>query len=345
MKNIILVYLFIFIHLFAEEIQLKEADGKYYYKNELYTGEKSEQKENRETIYETVSIYSRGELVEETKLVYDKEYIGNTFKEVKGILLSIRKKDFQKKKIDTTNYYLDGSLKSEGAYDFKFDKIGIWNYYTKGDLLVKAVDYDLGRKNNEGKSFTDKYDDSHIKEINYPDESIIKDIDGNALEIGKEFTLDNFSGSFEIFTNGKLTFKLVYDQGMIMESYSYFYNGQISYEKKLELKKGFFGKKWVGVEKNYYYNGNIKMEQGLSQKWKNTSSLDLLKDSLDFNPSKMKTLSSGRYVSYSYRYPFKQYYDNGQLMVEGDNYTENKIEDLKVYDREGNLIDFSSVDK
>ncbi len=320
---------------------LIEKNGKFYENKKLYTGEIKKEKFFLNRFNEEITTYKNGDIIAKKRYVYEQNQVGYTNKYIKDLISSKYIWDFNKNRILYKGYYL-GKLRDEGFFDFKFKKVGIWKSYSYGDLLTEEFNYELYNE-----YFSNK-DDFYVpkerwqefeKKYEYKESSVYYDEKGNLFIPDKDFKYSTFNGTVKHLVNEKPILSYKYKDGFCYENIEYFYSGKKKSEMILEEKEfGFFKKKkWVGVLKNYYYNGNVKEEFTITIGKAYRSELDVLSSS--FNPANTKSLSTGTYETFSTSGSFKQYYSNGQLMVEGENYNKsNDILQLKVYDKKGNRI-------
>lgn len=341
----ILIFLMLYSLLLGNKVRLEEREGKFYKENKLFTGVVvDESRKKSASIFEysdTVYTYEDGVLVNRKKIVYEERMIGYTNEFLVDQVSAIYNWDYENNLIYYKNY-LDGLLIREGTYDFTYKKVGIWKEYIEGKLLHSTFDYDMYNeyvKNRPEGDFTiDKKEwDKFDKEFEYESYSRFFDENGEEFELEAEFDFGTFNGMMKIYLEDQIINEYKYQNGFVVENKSYYLNGNLKNEIILEEKGMGPFKKWKGYQRDYFADGKLKEEVSVTYKMVMRTPLDNLSDS--FNPSNMKSGNIGIVESVSYSGPFRQFYSNGKLAVEGEDYqTSQDIKSLKVYDREGKRI-------
>ncbi len=343
MFKVISLYLFMTAIIWGQNIELTMKNDRFYHKGELYTGIVKEEKFFIRRFTDVITTYENGILTAKKKLIYEEKMIGYTGKYVKDNIAGEYTWDFDNKRIKYRGY-VKGALITEGYYNYEFKKIGIWRKYLDGVLLLEEFNYDLlnenNRKSNEVLREISEKEMKKIKTI-YPYKENIQwfNSEGKIFEIGDSFDLTNFTGTMKRKINGVLVDLFRYKKGVCYEIRTFFYNGGPKHEMALKKKK--FGIGCNGYQRDYYYNGNIEENITVSVGRGYTGPLAAFKSS--FNPTGLGRRSVGFHESVSYSGPFRQYYSNGQLMVEGDDYNRSQnVENLTIYDISGNRIFFNN---
>lgn len=273
------------------------------------------------------------------RLVYEEKMIGLTGRYVKDLVASEYTWDFDKERINYKGY-VKGMLVTEGYYSYEFKKIGIWKKYLGGTLLIEEFNHDLLNKNNrESKEVFRKISEEEMKEIKiiHPYNKCFQvfNSEGEVIELDERFDLNDFNGTMEKRINRALINISRYRDGVCYEITSYYYNGGLEFQ--MILNKRSFGRGYRGYQRDYYYNGNVEEEVTVSVGRGYTGPLAAFKSS--FNPTGNGRRSVGMHDTISYSGPFKQYYSNGQLMAQGDNYNKSQdIQELTIYDIGGHRI-------
>ncbi len=341
----ILLFLMLFNILLGNKVKLIEKEGKFYKEGKLFTGVKvDEERKKTASNFEysdTIYTYEEGTLVKRKKVVYEERMMGLTNEFLVDQVTAIYNWDY-KKKIIYYQKFLDGLLVNEGAYDFTYRKIGVWKEYIEGELLASTFDYDMyniyiDSKEEGNYTINQKEWDKFDKNIKY--KKFIKYFNENEEEFepASDFDFITFNGKMRIFLGDNLINEYIYQNGFVIENRSFYLNGRIKTE--IVVKKIGIGpfKKWKGFQREFFINGNIKEEVTVTYKTVFNTPLDKLSNS--FNPSNMNSTSVGIVEGVSYSGPFRQYYSNGQLAVEGEDYRKSQdIRKLKVYNREGKRI-------
>lgn len=341
----IFIFLMLYSFIFGNKVKLLEKEGRYYKEGKLFTGvvvdEAREKKASSFTYSDTVYTYEDGVLVDRRRLSYEERMIGYTNEFLVDQISALYTWDYEKNQINFKRY-MDSLLVEEGTYDFTYKKIGVWKEYLEGELLLSTFDYDLYNeyvnKKPDG-DFTINQDEWDKFDKKYTYENINKFFD----EYGKEFVLDEefdfstFNGSMKIYLNEKIINEYVYKDGFVVENKTFYLNGNIKNEIIVEESGIGPFKTWKGFQRDYFSDGKLKEEVSVTYKMTVKTPIDNFRGT--FNPSNMNSSSVGLVESVSYAGPFKQFYSNGQLAVEGEDYrTSQDIKTLKVYDREGKRI-------
>lgn len=339
MLKLNVLHLFMAMTVFSQDINLSMKNDKFYYKEEVYTGVVKEEKSFARYFTDTITTYEKGVIIAKKRLIYEDKMIGYTGKRVKDTVSGVYTWDFDNKRIKYKGY-VKGMLTTEGDYNYDFKKIGVWKKYLDEILLIEEFNHDLLNANNrKSKEVFRKISEEEMGKIKitYPYEKNTEWFNSKdeRFEIDDSFDIDNFTGTMKIKINGALTELYKYNEGVCYETRTFYYNKGPRHEMVLEKNK--FGSGYTGYQRDYYYNGNIEEELTVTLGRGYTSPLEAFKTS--FNPTGLGQRSVGFNETFSYSGPFKQYYSNGQLMVEGENYRDSQnVEDLIIYDIKGNRL-------
>ena len=339
MLKFIYLYLFIAGTIFGQNIELAERNGRFYYKGELYTGEVRRERYFIRRFTDEITLYERGLPTAKKRLVYEEKMMGLTGRYAKDLVAGEYTWDFDREVIKYKGY-VKGMLVTEGYYSYELKKIGIWKKYLGGTLLIEEFNHDLLNENNsKSNEVFRKISEEEMKEIKlmhpYKESFQVFNSEGEIVKLDEDFDLNNFTGTMEKKINGNIIDISRYRDGFCYEITSYYYNGGLKFQ--MVLNKRSFGRGYRGYQREYYYNGNIEEEVTVTAGRGYTGPLAAFKSS--FNPTGNGRRSVGMHDTISYSGPFKQYYSNGQLMVQGENYNGSQdMEKLTIYDIDGQRI-------
>ncbi len=339
MFKFVYLYFFIVVTIFGQSIELLEKNGKFYYEGKLYTGEVKKERFFIRRFTDEITKYEKGLPIGKKRLVYEEKMIGFTGKYVKDLVAGEYIWDFDREVIKY-NGYVKGMLVTEGYYNYELKKIGIWKKYLGGTLLIEEFNHDLlnenNKKSNEVFRKISEEEMNKIKVIHpYKESFKVFNSQGEVIKLDENFDLNNFTGTMEKRINGNIMDISRYRDGVCYEITSYYYNGGLQFQ--MVLNKRSFGRGYRGYQRDYYYNGNVKEEVTVTTGRSYTGPLAAFKSS--FNPTGNGRRSVGMHDTISYSGPFKQYYSNGQLMVQGENYNRSQdMEKLIIYDVNGQRI-------
>lgn len=303
-KNIFIYFLCVII-LYSQNTEFTEKKGKFYYKNELFTGTKKEEIFKRR-FEDVITVYNKGIVVGRKEIEYEHAAFPGNRLVKSGFISKEYTWDLNTETIILKEYD-EGELIAEGNLDYNYERIGIWKWYF-GELIIREFDYNSLETRIE------------IKEK-------IELIDENGEKVPGLWR-EKFTGTIVRKRNKVITSQQQFDNGVLYGVKDFYSDGKLKSE--MNLTKTFL-KNYSGYKKSYYRNGNIKSESQAKYLTRFYGPLESFLGAFA-NPHGSNRRKAGFYKFLAHS-NYKTYYSTGELKSE-----HNKEHDATVYDIKGNII-------
>ncbi len=306
MFRCIFIYFLYIVALYSQNIDLVEKNGKFYYKDKLFTGIKKEEIFNRQ-FSDKITMYKEGVIVGKKRIIYEHlEFLGRYVKN--GLISDEYIWDLDTNKIRYKNYE-KGELISEGKFDYDYKRVGSWKWYF-GEEVIREFDYSSLESRKEIKEETQWMNE-------------------NGEVVAPHLDYAGFTGTIETKINEITKGKYQYKNGVLYSVKEFYSNGKLKHEMNLEKS---FGRNYNGYEKWYYFNGNLERESVIEYK---KYFINPLESALKKMSSPLGSAPKPGFYNRKKGSNVKLYYSTGELM------SENSGEKTMLYDIEGNLIPLS----